>query len=80
MNITCSLILISSALKLKEYYTSNEKKLLNEKYFFHYFILCVFVCFYNHKINLYLAKYTDEDIKIDGVLNETSWSNVCTCY
>lgn len=23
-----------------------------------------------------LAKYTDEDIKIDGVLNEVSWNNV----
>lgn len=45
MNSTCSLILISSGLKLKEYYTSNEKKLLNEKYFFHY-LFYDFLCFF----------------------------------
>ena len=45
MNITCSLILISSDLKLIQYYTSNEKKLLNEKYFFHY-LFYDFLCFF----------------------------------
>ena len=36
MNITYSLILISCGLKLRENYSSNEKKLFNEKYFFQY--------------------------------------------
>ena len=39
-----------------------------------YFMLfCVFLQSQNKSV---LAKYTDEDIKIDGVLNEVAWGNV----
>ena len=34
---------------------------------------CVFLQSQNKSV---LAKYTDEEIKIDGVLNETSWGKV----
>ena len=43
------------------------------------FIPIFFVCFcvFSQTSNKsVLAKYTDDEIKIDGILNETSWSNV----
>ena len=41
-----------------------------------YFMLfCVFLQSQDKSV---LAKFTDEDIEIDGVLNEASWSNGAT--